>query len=678
VIDSPLTKHARLHAALEVVPVAQRDAGSGGACSSLALELISPVLAISSLHAAGRRLGDLLISSGSATAGAVEAALDEQQRTGVSLGEALVSLGYARADRVAHALAAQYDLDVLTTLESSGESPSCCTADDTWYQTRRLVPLSVRNGVLRLATTDPTNTALMAEAARVAGMPVQPVVATNRDIERALNSLCALPDLYQSTNGLLERMPEDSAYRVLSREQKTFLLACLVACLAALLIDTTATLVVLITLLTVLHLASCAYKLYLLHQGADAGETVFSSPETAHLDDRALPVYSILVPLYREAVMLPQLLKALQALDWPKAKLDVRLLLEQDDVDTINAARAARLPAYFTFVIVPAGLPRGKPKACNFGLAHARGEYVVIFDAEDIPEPDQLKKVYAAFQSVGADLGCIQCHLNFYNADQNLLTRWFTAEYSVWFDILLPSVQAARVPVPLGGTSNHFRRDVLEQLGAWDPYNVTEDADLGVRLFKRGLRTAVLTSTTYEEANPQLGNWLRQRSRWIKGYLQTWLVHMRHPLVLWRELGPGGFVGFQLLLGGTVLVLLLNPLFWALVPLWFATRSALLQQLFPGPVFYLGATALYVGNILFIYLAMAGSLGRGYHALTKYALLSPVYWVLMSVAAWKGTLQLIRRPHYWEKTVHGLARFAVVPAAPPPDATVIHKGPGTS
>ncbi|HEY8598322.1 MAG TPA: glycosyltransferase family 2 protein, partial [Thermomicrobiales bacterium] len=364
---------------------------------------------------------------------------------------------------------------------------------------------------------------------------------------------------------------------------------------------------------------------------------------------------TILVPLYREAVVIPQLTRAIAALDWPKSKLDVRLLLEEDDLETIQAARAARLPAYFTFVIVPKDGPRGKPKACNYGLAHARGEYVVIYDAEDIPQPDQLRKAYVAFRSAGPALGCVQSRLNFYNPEQNLLTRWFTAEYSMWFDLLLPGLQRTSAPIPLGGTSNHFRRAVLAELGAWDPHNVTEDADLGVRLFKRGFRTAVIDSTTFEEANPRLGNWIRQRSRWIKGYAQTWLVHMRHPIRLWRALGPGGFLSFQFLIGGTVLVLLLNPLFWALTLLWFVSFWSLIERLFPGPIYYIAVIALYFGNFAFIALSVAGALARGHYRLVKYSLLSPFYWVLMSIAAWKGVLQLLYRPHYWEKTQHGLA-----------------------
>jgi cellulose synthase/poly-beta-1,6-N-acetylglucosamine synthase-like glycosyltransferase len=265
---------------------------------------------------------------------------------------------------------------------------------------------------------------------------------------------------------------------------------------------------------------------------------------------------------------------------------------------------------------------------------------------------------------VPPEVVCIQSKLNYYNSHQNLLTRWFTVEYSMWFDLFLPGLDAARAPIPLGGTSNHFKRHALIEAGAWDPFNVTEDADLGIRLFKRGYRTAIVDSTTYEEANGQLYNWLRQRSRWIKGYIQTWLVHMRHPLKLISTIGLRAFLGFQFVVGGTFFAALLNPVYWLLTTLWFLGQWDFIQVLFPGPIFFFGAICLYLGNFAFTYMNVAGAMRRGYYDLVKYALLSPLYWGLMSVAAWRGFFQLIFNPHYWEKTHHGLYQGETNPAAP--------------
>jgi cellulose synthase/poly-beta-1,6-N-acetylglucosamine synthase-like glycosyltransferase len=385
-------------------------------------------------------------------------------------------------------------------------------------------------------------------------------------------------------------------------------------------------------------------------------EVDVSPEEVAALTERDLPVYTVLVPLYREAEVLPTLVAAIADLDYPKAKLDVKLLLEEDDQETIEVVRKHPLPSHIKPVVVPNALPKGKPKACNYGLLHAEGELVVIYDAEDVPERDQLKKVVAAFKKADPRVDCIQAKLNYYNRDQNILTRWFTTEYSMWFDLLIPGLDASNAPIPLGGTSNHFRTARLRELGGWDPYNVTEDADLGIRLFKAGGKTAVIDSTTFEEANSELYNWIRQRSRWVKGYIQTWLVHMRHPLKLIREIGLYQFYSFNMVVGGTFFGFLLNPVYWLLTALWFLTRWGLIQQLFPGPIFYLGAVGLYFGNFAFMYTNVAGCMRRGYYDMVKYALLSPLYWALMSVGAWKGFLQLFYRPSYWEKTKHGLYR----------------------
>ncbi len=383
--------------------------------------------------------------------------------------------------------------------------------------------------------------------------------------------------------------------------------------------------------------------------------TPVSDAEVAALDDRDLPVFTILMPMYREAAVVRKLVGSIAQLDYPRHKLDVKLLLEADDDETLDAIRDLRLPPHFRIVIVPDAQPKTKPKACNYGLLFARGDITVIYDAEDEPDPDQLKRVVVAFGKGDPAMVCVQCKLNYYNRTQNLLTRWFTTEYSQWFDIFLPGLDNHDVPIPLGGTSNHFITSELVRLGAWDPHNVAEDADLGIRLNKAGWRTGVVDSTTYEEANPDLPNWIRQRSRWVKGYMQTWLVHMRHPVRLLRALGPRSFLSFQMTVGGTFFGFLLNPIYWLLTSMWLLTQAGVIQQLFPGIVYYMAAIGLFVGNITFTYLNAVGAMRRGYHDLAIYALFSPLYWALMSFAAWKGAIQLITKPHYWEKTEHGLA-----------------------
>jgi glycosyltransferase XagB len=278
----------------------------------------------------------------------------------------------------------------------------------------------------------------------------------------------------------------------------------------------------------------------------------------------------------------------------------------------------------------------------------------VIYDAEDRPEPDQLKKAILGFGQAGPRVICLQSRLNFYNQRQNLLTRLFTAEYSAWFDLSLPGLSAMGGVIPLGGTSNHFVTAKLKELLGWDAYNVTEDCDLGIRIHRAGYETRMLNTTTWEEACSQIRFWIPQRSRWIKGYIQTYLVHMRNPLLLLRQLGPARFLHFQMLIGGGVLAALVNPLYWFLALLWFLFRIDALTSLFPGPVFAMGVVCLFVGNFAFAYLGAVGCFRRQYWDLVKYALLAPACWILMSYAGWRAFFQFFADPFRWEKTRHGL------------------------
>jgi len=303
---------------------------------------------------------------------------------------------------------------------------------------------------------------------------------------------------------------------------------------------------------------------------------------------------------------------------------------------------------------VPHSEPKTKPKACNYGLEGARGALVTIYDAEDRPEPLQLRRAVVAFGRLGPDVACLQAKLSYFNAEQNLLTRWFQIEYSMWFSFLLPGLVSQRGPLPLGGTSNHFRGDVLRDVGGWDAYNVTEDADLGIRLARRGYETRVLDSTTYEEANSDVINWVKQRSRWYKGYLQTWLVHIRHPLELRRGLGWRGFIGFNLFIAGTPLLSLMNPIFWALTALWFLVHPPVILALFPAWLYYLSLGVMVAGNVSLFYSWLVSARMAGSRQLVFAAILVPFYWTLMSLAVMKAAVQLITAPSFWEKTVHGL------------------------
>jgi cellulose synthase/poly-beta-1,6-N-acetylglucosamine synthase-like glycosyltransferase len=446
--------------------------------------------------------------------------------------------------------------------------------------------------------------------------------------------------------------------RVLTGPQKIVLSAAAISAVIGLILFPLGTFVVLNVALVLVYTAGNLFKLVLIQRSwKDQGAVRGSAPTPERTPDHDLPMYTILLPLYHETSVLDQLIAGVARLDYPINCLDVKLLLEQDDAETLTALDAIDLPAHFEVLVVPDDGPKGKPRACNHGLANALGEYLVIYDAEDRPEADQLRRAVHAFASETPGVVCYQAKLNYFNRTHNVLTRWFTAEYSVWFDQLLPALQSFDVAIPLGGTSNHFPTARLRELGGWNSANVTEDADLGLRLFFAGWRTAILDSTTYEEATSRPYNWIRQRSRWVKGYFQTYFFHMRHPIRLARRLGIKAFVAFQLFFAGASFCLVLNPFYWMLTLLWFATEMGWIQSAFPGPILYLGLVGLFLGNAACLLSVVSGCFKRRNYEDVKWAVLAPVYWILMSVAAWKAVSQLCYKPTYWEKTEHGFAHY---------------------
>jgi cellulose synthase/poly-beta-1,6-N-acetylglucosamine synthase-like glycosyltransferase len=374
-----------------------------------------------------------------------------------------------------------------------------------------------------------------------------------------------------------------------------------------------------------------------------------------HTDERELPIYTIVVALYREAAAVKDLVASLGRLHYPPEKLDIKLVIEPDDHDTHASLLALDLPAAFEIVVAPSAGPKTKPKALNAALPFARGDFLAVYDAEDRPEPDQLRLALEAFVANDARLACVQARLTIDNTSDSWLARVFTAEYAGLFDVFLPGLAVWRLPLPLGGSSNHFRTSVLRDIRAWDPYNVTEDADLGMRIARLGYRTAVIPSTTYEEAPARFGPWLKQRTRWCKGWMQTWLVHMRSPGQLKRDLGWLGFLVFQLLVGGTVLAALVHSLFVAelLWELAISTVSGI-----PGATAAVGlhAVTLMIGYFVSIVLGMTGLFRRRLLGCAWALIFIPVYWVLLSIAAWRALFQLMLDPYRWEKTEHGLAR----------------------
>jgi glycosyltransferase XagB len=466
--------------------------------------------------------------------------------------------------------------------------------------------------------------------------------------------------LHVSVNGLRENDPDDSASKNLTTPQRAGVAIGIVLAMVVFYARPLGTSVAFVAVSMLIYAVVLTYRTILFITSLKANSMItISDKEARAIADDDLPIYTVLVPAYKEPEVIADLTVALSRFEYPARKLDVKLLLEDDDAETIAAAMGAQ-KGDFQIVRVPAAEPRTKPKALNFGLQLARGSLVTVYDAEDLPDPLQLRRAAIALTQGPDDLACVQARLAYHNVEQNIITRWFSLEYATWFTQFLPGLVARNAPVPLGGTSNHFKRSVLEEIGAWDPFNVTEDADLGMRLHRRGYRTGVLDSITLEEANSDFINWVKQRSRWYKGYIQTWAVHLRHPVKLWRELGPKGFAEFNLFVGGTPLLALLNPVFWALALFWFIAEPVFVQSIFPHYVYYLALLCWLFGNfaLIFMNVLMAHQMrGKGLH---RAAALTPLYWVMMSLAAVKAAVQFVFQPSSWEKTVHGLGTRPVM------------------
>ena len=456
---------------------------------------------------------------------------------------------------------------------------------------------------------------------------------------------------------LSHRRPDWSASQPMTRVQKIVTVTLLAVIVVAFVCWPLQTARGLIAVCTLFYVIMTLYKFVVIRASLSPRAILkFSAQEISAQEPREWPLFSILVPMYKEPETVRQMVASLAAMDYPADKKDVQILLEADDAVTLAAARALTLPPGFRVTEIPESFPRTKPKACNIGLHLARGEYLVIYDAEDLPEKDQIKKAVMAFESSPANVACIQSRLNYYNPRQNVLTRWFTAEYSAWFDLQLPGLAALGAVIPLGGTSNHFRIKVLQDLMGWDAYNVTEDCDLGVRLGRAGYATRMLETTTWEEACSDVTFWIKQRTRWQKGYIQTWFVHMRQPVKLIKELGLVNFMHYHLLIGGVTFSVLVNPVFWIMALVWFVFRPEGVAQLFPGPVFAAGAACLFLGNFVFVYINLLGCCKRKNDDLMWWALLTPVYWMMMSYSGWRAVIQFLRDPFVWEKTQHGLVK----------------------
>ncbi len=492
----------------------------------------------------------------------------------------------------------------------------------------------------------------LAEAKRL-GMPVVGRVLLT-DYRKALRQHFGIPLLKQTTHHLQRLMPEASASsRVTPAQTLWFTVLWLSALLIWMLLGAG-------VLALLLGLASGGFFCMVITLRVLCLMPVRQPQRIrppAPLDLSNLPIYTVLVPLFRETKVLRQLLNALAILSYPPQRLDIKLILEETDSGMQRAVGEMQLPSHFDVIVVPAGFPQTKPRALNYAMAFARGSLVTIYDSEDIPDPGQLLRAVQAFHEADEDVACLQARLRFYNPAENWLAQQFSTEYATLFDVMLPALADNGLPLLLGGTSNHFRMDCLKQVGGWDPFNVTEDADLGIRLARMGYRTQSLDSITHEEANIRVGNWLKQRRRWLKGFLQTWLVHNRHPIDTFRMLGLGGFCTMQCMTLGVFASALLHPFLvaagiWCLLPAQLAGSQGLsLASVMAG----LDLVLLVAGYATAAFAMKRAMQVAGLPSWPKMVLTLPIYWSLLSIAAWQAVFDFLIAPFHWHKTEHGLS-----------------------
>jgi cellulose synthase/poly-beta-1,6-N-acetylglucosamine synthase-like glycosyltransferase len=389
----------------------------------------------------------------------------------------------------------------------------------------------------------------------------------------------------------------------------------------------------------------------------------FKATEHApEIDEARLPNYSIIIPLYDEASVVPQLTKAINRLDYPRAKLEVKFVVEHDDAETIQALRVHAPRAPHEIIVAPPGAPLTKPRALNVAALDLRGDIVAVFDAEDLPEADQLKKAAAAFAQAPMNVACLQASLSIDNGDENWMTALYALDYAALFDVFNKGVAAMGAPLFLGGTSNHFRIEALRGVGFWDAFNVTEDADLGLRLARAGYSVKTIASRTFEEAPANFDALLRQRARWMKGWMQTALAHWRRPLQLFADLGAYRALATFAMFAGSVVGPLLTP----------ALAVLLIQSVLHGRLLAPATPLEILGSTSACFLALSGAcailwpmiVGMRRQGLCAYwpaLFFLPLWMLMLSLAAWRALFELWRRAHHWEKTAHGLARRGSAP-----------------
>ena len=598
-----------------------------------------------------RPLGRLLVESGAISRDQLVKALRLQLRRGAPIGEILLAEGWTSETAVRSAVAAQFGIEQVDLIKQPPDPALCRMRPWRFWLRHRAIPWQRLGRVLLIATARPDRfDRLRAELCDIGAVAV-PVLAGGADIDAAIARLHAAPMAAAASTRVA---PRYSCRGWNARKRLPVAIAVLAALLAASLAPKVGLMVLFgLAMLSLALFAGLRLAGFAAHVLSHARLTAPHPPPRQ--PPARLPPVSVLVPLYREREIAGKLVERLGRLTYPKALLDVILVLEESDEVTRETLAATRLPAWMRVIEVPAhGGLTTKPRAMNYALDFCRGEIVGVWDAEDAPVPDQIEHVVSRFAAAAPDVVCLQGILDYYNPRTNWRTRCFTIEYASWFRIVLHGIARLGLVVPLGGTTLFFRRDKLVELGGWDAHNVTEDADLGVRLVRAGYRTELIDTVTYEEATSRALPWIRQRSRWLKGFMVTYLVHMRSPARLWTELGAARFLGVQAFFLGTLGQFLLAPLLWTFWPMAFGIAHPL-SGLVPAPMIAAALGLLIVAELLSLGIGLAAVSASGRRFLVVWIPMMILYFPLGVIAAYKAAFELCFCPFFWDKTPHGQA-----------------------
>lgn len=595
-----------------------------------------------------RTLGQLLLDAGAVDPGNLFKALVVSRSESARLGEILLARGWVTAQALTRALSKQWRTSSVDLAAMPPDSRLIDLAGADWCLTQGIVPWRRTGGVTFVAAAWPERFQAARATLESRLGPVRMLLCTENDATRALLSTRRTALIRQAESCVA---PEYSCRTRDEGRLGRILLALMGALalglwLAPVLVLAAVSLLTVLTLLATTLLKALAFRRTL----RDSHEPPLPRPD-AQMNGK-WPVISVMVPMFREEDIADRLVGRLARLSYPRELTDVLLVVEETDLVTRQALKGVKLPFWMRVVTVPDGPIRTKPRALNYALNFCRGEIIGVWDAEDRPEPDQLHRVARHLHFAPAQVACVQGALDFYNPRTNWLARCFTLEYSAWFRGVLPGIARMGLVVPLGGTTFFIRRTALAEAGGWDAWNVTEDADLGVRLARLGYRTEIVATTTHEEANCRPIPWVKQRSRWLKGFAMTWGVHMRDPRGLVRAIGFWPAVGFHLQMFATVQQFLLAPVLWSfwLFSLGFSHPLTGFGGAWLGPA----VIALFLLSEALNIAVAAWAVRRTHPGLGLWAPTLYFYFPLACLAAWKAAYEIVAKPFYWDKTLHGV------------------------